>query len=267
GGGGGGGGGAACAYEPGSQNYKMLYRYVKNGGRYANTHTGGDRDIDYVLEVIDKASQEAGLTPDQVRARRHTFDHLTMAPRPDQIPTIKKLGMVVGGSPFYFFENSPRILAQYGEDAVQWVMPKKSLVDAGIPNGFEIDRPLATTKSLTVFWTLARMIDRKAPQDGKVYAPSQRVGRELALKTATYWGAYYMMRENLLGSLEPGKWADFIVLDRDYLTIPETDIENIGVLMTVVGGKPMNLVPSLARTLGMQPTGSQIELGGPAAQW
>ena len=58
-----------------------------------------------------------------------------------------------------------------------------------------------------------------------------------------------------------------MVLDRDYLTIPEDDIENIRVLMTVVGGKVRHLVPSLARKWGMQPVGSQVELGGPAAQW
>ena len=255
-----------CNYEPGTDHYKTLYSFIRDGGRFSITHTGGDKDIGYLLDIIEKASAEGGMTPDDIRAKRHTFDHLTLAPRPDQLDRIKKLGMVPGGSPFYFFQGSPRILADYGEEAVQWSMPKKSLADAGIPSGFEIDRPLGST-DLTVFWTLARMIDRKAPQDGKVYAPNQRIPRELALKSATIWGAYYMMKENELGSLEPGKFADFIVLDRDYLTIPENDIENIRVSMTVVGGKPVHLVPSMAREIGMQPTGAQVELGGPAAQW
>jgi len=82
-----------------------------------------------------------------------------------------------------------------------------------------VERPLAGT-DLTMFWTLARSIDRKA-WDGKVYAPSQKIGRELALKTITVWGAHYLMKEDGLGSLEPDKWADFTVLDRDYLTVPE----------------------------------------------
>ena len=71
----------------------------------------------------------------------------------------------------------------------------------------------------------------------------------------------------MLGSIEPGKWADLAVLDRDYLTVPVDDIPKIRVMMTMVGGKVVHLVPSLARENGMQPTGAQVELGGPAAQW
>ena len=130
-------------------------------------------------------------------------------------------------------------------------------------------RQLATafrSTELTIFHGLYWMISRKS-WDGKVYAADQRVDRQQALKIATYQGAYYLLRENVLGSLEPGKWADFSVLDRDYLTIPEDDIQNIKVLMTATGGKIFHLVPSLAREMGVQPTGAQITLGGPAAQW
>ena len=111
------------------------------------------------------------------------------------------------------------------------------------------------------------MMDRNRPQDGQAYAPNQRIGRELALKMATYWGAFYLKKEDKLGTLEPGKFADFIVLDRDYLTIPEDDIENIRVLMTMVGGRTVHLVPSLAGEIGMPPEGAQVTLGSPAAQW
>ncbi|MBI4464445.1 MAG: amidohydrolase family protein, partial [Acidobacteria bacterium] len=103
--------------------------------------------------------------------------------------------------------------------------------------------------------------------DGKVYGADQAVDRGTALKTATIWGAYFALREDMLGSLEPGKWADLIVLDRDYLTVPVEEIPKLRVLLTLVGGKVVHLVPSLAREWGMQPTGAQVELGGPAAQW
>ena len=103
--------------------------------------------------------------------------------------------------------------------------------------------------------------------DGRVYSPNQRIDRVTALKSATTWGSYYVLREKELGSLEPGKWADLLVLDRDYMTIPEQDIANIRVLMTMVGGQVVHLVPSLAREWGLQPTGAQVELGGAASQY
>ena len=254
-----------CSYDPGSQNSQWLYRYIKNGGRYAVTHTVGDKDIDNILDIIERASRDAGLTIEQVRAKRHTLDHTVMAPRPDQVERIKNLGIVLGGNAFEIYQASPGVLETYGEKAVEWVVPKKSVIDAQIPSGFEVDRALGST-DLTIFWTLARTIDRKA-WDGKVYGQSQKISRELALKTITTWGAYFLLREDQLGSLEPGKLADFIVIDRDYLTIPEEEIEDIRVLMTVVGGKVVHLVPSLARQAGMQPTGAQVELGGAAASW
>jgi predicted amidohydrolase YtcJ len=143
--------------------------------------------------------------------------------------------------------------------------PKKSLVEAGIPTGFEVDRPISGTDR-TMFWVLARSMDRKAA-DGKVYGLSQRIERELALKTITVWGAYYLMKEGAIGSLSPGKAADFVVLDRDYLTVAEVDIEKLRVLMTVVGGRIVHLVPSLAKVVGLKAQGAQVELGGEAAAW
>ena len=64
-----------------------------------------------------------------------------------------------------------------------------------------------------------------------------------------------MLRENLVGRLGPGSYADFIVLDRDFLTIPEAEIPQTQVLMTVVGGKMVHLGTALAREIGMQPVG------------
>ena len=76
------------------------------------------------------------------------------------------------------------------------------------------------------------------------------------MKALTRWGAYYLLREDRLGTLEPGKFADFIVLDKDFLTIPEDQIPDIQVLMTSVGGKVVHLVSSMASEAGMEPVGA-----------
>jgi len=97
--------------------------------------------------------------------------------------------------------------------------------------------------------------------DGRTYAPGQAVSREIMLKSATAWSADYVLREKELGSLEEGKWADFMVLSRDYLTVPEKEIHTLEPLLTAVGGEIVHLAPSFAREIGMQPVGAQVKLG------
>ncbi|MEE8349346.1 MAG: amidohydrolase family protein [Acidobacteriota bacterium] len=253
-----------CGLPPGSDAYQLVYKFIKRGGRFVTAHFTADKDIDHLMDIVEQASKEAGFTREQIRARRHTFDHIPIL-RPDQLGRIKELGMIPGSNSFEIYQSSPGVLKVYGEKALDWVVPKKALVDAQIMSGFEVDRGLEST-NLTIFWALARFITREA-WDGKVYGQSQKISRELALKTATIWGAYYLAKEDVLGSLEVNKFADFIVLDRDYLTVPEGEIEDLRVLMTVVGGKIVHLVPSLARENRMEPTGAQVQLQGAAANW
>jgi hypothetical protein len=73
--------------------------------------------------------------------------------------------------------------------------------------------------------------------DGKVWGPEEKLDRISALRGWTTWAAEAVLREKEIGSLEKGKLADFIVLDRDYFAIPENEIAKINNLMTVVGGK------------------------------
>jgi len=246
----------ACALAPGSPGYEMVTKIIKAGGRIATMHSGGDQDIDYFLDAIVKASREAGMTIEQIREKRHAFDHASGAPRPDQIPILKNLGMMVSMINTVLWENrrdydiSFRV-RNYGIEYAHWAVPRKSVTAAGIMNGFEIDRALPHKLWYFIYTGMTRFNDK----DQKVYGPSERTDRITQLKSLTRWGAYYLLRENTLGTLEPGKLADFIVLDRDFLAIPENDIPNVRVLMTAVGGKVIHLVPALATEIGMQPAG------------
>ncbi|MBI4481346.1 MAG: amidohydrolase family protein [Acidobacteria bacterium] len=243
-----------CAFAPGSLGRETLERIIRAGGRIATLHSGGDKDIDYFLDAIEKASQDAGLTLEEVRSKRHAFDHGEGAPRPDQIPRIKNLGMILSEINTNLWEThrgASRHARNYGIEYASWVVPRKSVTAAGIMNSFEIDRPLPHK----VFPFIHKGITRYNDRDQKVYGAREATDRIIQLKALTTWGSYYVLREKTLGTLEPGKFADFIVLDRDYLTIPEGDIPNIRVLMTAVDGRPVHLVPSLAREIGMQAVG------------
>jgi predicted amidohydrolase YtcJ len=261
------GGGCPGEYAPGGVLWNALYKVVRDGGRLIGSHQFGDVDIDNILNLLQQASKEAGFTPEEIRAKRHSADHMQGWPRPDQVPIIRDLGMIVGGTNLYIHQDAPRWLRDYGEKALEMVVPRKRMIENGVMNGIEMDKPYeASEAGENAFTYLSWAITRKA-QDGKVYLPEQRISREQALKTATIWGAHYVLKENELGSLQPGRFADFLVLDKDYLSVPEDQIPSIRILMTAVGGKIVHLVPSLAKELGTQPRGAMVELGGPGANW
>ena len=246
---------------------RALYEYIKAGGRLMGDHQLADKEVDTVLDIIEKASADGGMTPEEIASKRHVTEHMAMYPRPDQIPRFKRLGMMASGWDFFLWEGGGRrVLRNYGERGANMVVPRKSLYEAGVMNTVEIDRPLSDYTNLTYFHVLYSGITRK-DQDGNVTAPQQAVTREQMLKSATLFAAYGAKKEKLLGSLERGKWADLVVLDRDYMTVPVDDIPKLRVLMTMVGGKPVHLAPSLAREWNLQPVGAQVELGGPAAEW
>lgn len=73
--------------------------------------------------------------------------------------------------------------------------------------------------------------------DGNVYQPGERIDRMTALLMATRWAAEYVLREKVLGAIEAGKWADLVVLDRDYMSVPEEEISKVRPVMTMVGGR------------------------------
>ena len=157
----------------------------------------------------------------------------------------KKLGIIIE-------DVEKRIQeCKYGIEYTNWVAPRKSVTEAGIMTGFEIDRPLPHK----VFFFILKGMNRFNDRDQQVYGPGERTDRVTQLKALTVWASYYMLRENLLGTLEPGKFADYIVLDRDFFTIPDQEIPRINVLMTSVGGKTVHLDSSLASEFGMQPVG------------
>lgn len=229
---------------------KILEETIARGLRFSNTHIAGDRTLDEVLDIIEQGSKKAGFTLEQIQAKRHAVDHCTMNPRPDQMPRLKKLGIIVSCAPKYIENTSPELLRDYGEKYLTWVAPANSLIETGVKTVLQTDVHYTPTKGPFSF--LERLVTRE--EKGKVYAGSERIDRVVALKMGTAWAAEYVLKEHLLGSLEPGKWADLLVLNRDYFTVAQREIGTVAPVLTLVGGKVEYENPAFrGKTVGIQP--------------
>ena len=237
--------------------FKIMRAAVQSGQRISGTHVFADKAVDGYLDVIEKASADAGLTLEQIRAKKHNIDHCGMAPRPDQIERAKRLNMIWSCAPRYI-EDARDISRDYGEKAAHEMnVPIQTILKAGGKVVGEFDDRRLHRKEGGAFAHIKYAVTRKDSQ-GRIWGARQAVDKETALKMFTSWASEYVLREKVLGSLEPDKLADFIIIDRDYLTAADEDIDKINVLMTVVAGKTAYLDPAFAKTQNLEPVGLKI---------
>lgn len=243
-----------CRYSKETKNYKTIVTALKNGSRVVAGHNYGDLSADYYMDAIEEAMEKSPeITLDYIRSLRLSMDHGGLYPRPDQLPRIKKLGMILGMGSAALSRSLPWI-QKYGFEKYQgWVMPTKRALDAGIKVAWEgeggVDNGL--------FSLMVPFITRKNKQ-GLTIAADQAVDRNTVLKMATAWGSEYLLKEDELGSLELGKSADLLVLNHDWFTVPEEDLDHTFPLLTVMGGEIRYLRDEFAQELGMDPVGYQI---------
>src|SRR5262249_35172988 len=93
------------------------------------------------------------------------------------------------------------------------------------------------------FLTMWIALTRRTARSGRLFANEERVTRQEALQMHTIWPAYLQFAEGVRGSIEPGKLADLVVIDRDYLTCPEDEIRRIEPVMTIIDGKIVYQLP------------------------
>lgn len=232
--------------------------YAAANLRFSNTHIAGDRTLDVTMDMIEQGSKEANLTEEQIRAKRHASDHCRLNPRPEQLPRLKKLGIIMSCAPKYIGGDGPEVAKDYGEQYLDWVVPMRSMLEAGVMVVYESDTH--EVAGVGHFYYLGQMVTRQT--DAGVLAPQQTINRVLALKTATTWAPYYLFKETEMGTLEKGKFADLQVLNKDYFdqkSLPDAMLKTVRPLMTLVGGKTSYLDTALAAELKTEPAGIQPE--------
>lgn len=193
----------------------------------------GDRGIDFALDVI-----EAALEAHPVDDHRMRVEHCCYV-TPSILERIKRLRAVDSSATGFMYELGDAYRANRGDEALRWMWPHRTLIDAGVPAPGHSDAYVCTPNPFTAIWA---MVNRKSDSGGPLDAPgapSQTVTVEEALRAYTLLGAYSGREEAIKGSLEIGKLADIAVLDRDILTIPPEEIRDLRVEMTMVGGAVM----------------------------
>jgi len=194
-------------------------------GIYVNSHVEMSAAIDAFLTEYESINKER-----PIKGLRWSFSHLDQVSEA-QLERMKKLGMTAQ------IHSRPLIQGAlmhkvHGEKA--WDMPPfRRIHDSGIHWGLGSDATAVTTSN--PFYTLSFAVTGRMVGGREVNR--QSITREEALIAHTRSNAFFLFQEGNLGSLAPGKYADLLVLDRDYLTVPAGEIKDIKPLITMVGGK------------------------------
>jgi len=209
---------------------EALIQAIRYGWDVATDHTIGDRAVEEVLKAMEEGLKTRVVQrPGQILAMGHT-----PMSTPAQIRKMKELGVRPGIGPMHLFGRNyvEGGFMTYGSERLNQMEPFRTFLDTGVRASLEGD----TTRD-PPFWKMEAAITRKDQIYGRVWNSKQAVTREEALRMATNNGAYQLGEEDKLGSIAEGKLADLIVIDKDYLTIPEDEISSIGVLLTIMGGR------------------------------
>ena len=235
-----------------SPNVQALMRGLQAGWRFVGVHGVGSHGFRIFIQKLEEAMEKnpGVLTLDYVRNSRHGFAHGTMTGAvPDVVAGWKKYNIYVPVNLRRALAIGPDNIRQnYGEPGWKFLGPIKTLLDAGVnvvAEG-EIGRPDQQTyfKQMDVFVNreMEKGLDpgRSVPEtfgEGEVFVPEEGVDRVVAMKLMTYRSAQFHIAEELIGTLEVGKYADFAVIDKDYLSGADTEVRNNKVLMTVLAGE------------------------------
>jgi hypothetical protein len=195
-------------------------------GWQISTHAIGDRAID---EVLDSYAKIAAALPD--RDLRNRVIHDGVATPAIQKRLVEEHVYVDNNPPFVYFLGQH--FEHYGPQRLRWAYPGKSYFDKGIVASGGSD---VYVTPLSPWWGIWAAVVRKEQSSGEVLAPEERLTVQQAIQEYTYNGALAGFDEKNKGSLEAGKLADFIVIDRDIFTAPVDELKDVQVLSTWAGG-------------------------------
>jgi len=210
---------------------------VESGLQVAS-HTVGDGAVHALLDVYKEVYQKM---PDQLQKIRPCISHSNFMSR-ESVDMLKQYGVSVDIQPAWLYKDAHTLLKQFGYDRLRWFQPLKSIFETGAIAGGGSDHmhkigSLRAANPYNPFLGMATAITRRAKWLEEKLHPEEALNREQVIRFYTINNAWLLFWENQLGSLEPGKLADFVILDTDLLSCPEDAIQNTLVLKTYLDGK------------------------------
>ena len=219
-----------------TQSMDYVYEVSSNGlnnGFQVNTHAIGDRANREVLDQYERVFNENPQKNNDLRWRIEHAQHID----PQDIHRFGEMGVIASIQGIHMSSDRPWAINRLGkkriiEGAYVW----RSLMDYGaiVVNGSDV--PVEPINPIASFYaSVSRKTLKGNPENG--YEPNQKMTRLEALKTYTINAAYAAFEEDIKGSIEIGKYADFTVLSKNIITIPEDEILQTDILYTIINGQ------------------------------
>jgi len=213
-----------------------MVRSAVESGLQFTAHAVGDGAVHALLEAYAEVDKDL-----PVRTTRPCISHSNFMSR-EAVEQAARLGVMVDIQPAWLYLDAHTLVKQFGYDRLRYFQPLRSLFETGAVAGGGSDHmqkigSLRSVNPYNPFLGLATAITRKAKQYPHRLHPEEALTRQQAICFYTINNARLLSRDDQVGSLEPGKLADLIVLDTDLLTCPEDDIAATQVLRTYLGGR------------------------------
>lgn len=200
-------------------------------------HSVGDGAVHALIETYRRIDEHDF----PVRPRRPCITHCNFM-SPEAIAEMAERGIVADLQPIWLRQDGKTLRDHFGDERLTWFQPYRSLYEHGVTVGGGSDhmQKVGSLRAVNPYnpWLGMWIALTRLPRGGnEPLHPEQVITREQALRLYTINNAFLMFDEANRGSLEPGKLADFILLDRDYLTCPVDEIQDIQVQQTWLGGR------------------------------
>jgi predicted amidohydrolase YtcJ len=215
--------------------YRAARLALKHGLQFT-THSVGDGAVHAMIEAYERVNREF-----PVRERRPCITHSNFM-SPEALERMARIGVVADLQPAWLERDGATLRKQFGDARLRFFQPYKSLFAAGVTVGGGSDHmqkigPMRSINPYHPFFGMWITLVRQPRWTDQPLHPEERLTREQAIRLYTANNAFLTFEEKEKGSIEPGKLADLIVLEKDILTCPVDEIKVMRVERTFLGGK------------------------------